>query len=409
MYKHIVLIGLNYQPNRSTGDKNYWVELVPLLAKKLNRITILSVRKHSCEVEKIYINGCNVTIKYIYPRFLETPDVKYSRPRIFWRKGAFPSWLGVIEKKLNISRIADELKSIYREYPFDNIHLMDNFGLGNKTIVKIGMFCKATTSVSAMAYQGKNPFWYHPYLKFSYNIPNLFVVSYSLAFQKKLIEIGLDKDRVRHIPWGVVPYDRDFSFLGNEQLAKKKLGLPINKPLFLWAGYIQQIQKADFLLALNQAKKALREGLNGIFYFAFKPEAKLGGDKRLNNAEDEIIVRSTTVEEFTLLKKAVDIFYSPVYNKNVILAPPLTWIEVLNEGTPIVTTNVGGADEIVDDGKTGFIAKNEEDIANNLFDISMRYQEMKESCYKKVQEKFDIHKVAEEYLKLWNIGDHSGI
>jgi len=98
MYKHIVLIGLNYQPIRSTGDKNYWVELVPLLARNLDRITILSVRKHTCEVDKLYISGCNVTIRYIHPKFLETPDVKYSRPRIFWRKGAFPSWLGVIEK-----------------------------------------------------------------------------------------------------------------------------------------------------------------------------------------------------------------------------------------------------------------------------------------------------------------------
>jgi len=409
MYKHIVLVGLNFQPNRSTGDKNYWVELVPLLAKRLNRITVLSVRKHSYKLDKFYINGCNVTIKYIHPRFLETPDVKYSRPRIFWRKGAFPSLLGVVEKKLNISRIADELKSIYREYPFDHIHLMDNFGLGNKTIVKIGIFCRATTSVSAMAYQGKNPFWYHLYLKLSYNIPNLFVVSYSLAFQKKLIEIGLAKNRIRHIPWGVVPSGHDFSFLDNKHLAKKELSLSIKRPLFLWAGYIQQIQKADFLFAFSQARKALREGLNVIFYFAFKPEAKLRGVKHLNNAEDGIIVKTTTVKEFNLLKKAADVFFSPVCNKNVILAPPLTWIEVMGEGTPILTTNVGGVDEVVEDGETGFVAKNKEDLVERLFDISSCYKEMRENCYRKVREKFDIRKAAKKYLKLWGIGDYDGI
>lgn len=37
LYKEL----LNYQLNRSTGDKNYWVELVPPLAKRLNRIAVL--------------------------------------------------------------------------------------------------------------------------------------------------------------------------------------------------------------------------------------------------------------------------------------------------------------------------------------------------------------------------------
>ena len=140
------------------------------------------------------------------------------------------------------------------------------------------------------------------------------------------------------------------------------------------------------------------KGLNGNFFFAFK--SKVEGFERLHDPEKGIFVKATTVKEFTLLKKAADVFYSHVYNKNVILVPALTWIEVLNEGTPIITTNVGDVDEVVDDVKTGLIAKNEEEILAKLFKISQCYKEMKENCYRKVQEKFDIQKVAEEYLKL---------
>jgi len=410
MYNHVVLIGLNFQFVKSTGDKNYWSELIKLLAKGLKRITIISVRKHKYGVEELYINGCYINVRYIQPKFLETPGPKYYRPRIFWRKGAFPSWLGIIEKRLDISSIANELKSVYREYPFEHIHLMDNFGLGNKTIVKVGRFFEAAASVSAISYQGKNLLLYHPYLRLSYRINNLSIVSYSASFRRKLIEIGLKENRVVHIPWGVVQSGCNYSsFINKKYMAKRDLGLSINKPLFLWSGYIQQIQKKDFILALNKAKEALDRGLDATFYFAFKPENKIENVKNLNNYGNRIIAKTTTMKEFALLKKACDVFYSPVCNKKVILAPPLTWIEVMSEGVPILTTDVGGAGEIVEDSKTGIIAKNNEEILDKLFEIRNCYKRMSDNCCRKVKEKFDIKRSAREYLKLWNIGDYNAV
>jgi len=177
---------------------------------------------------------------------------------------------------------------------------MDNFGPGNREIAKIARLCKASISVSAISYQGKNPFLYNPYLRFSYNIPNIFVASYSLAFRKKLIEIGLNKDKIKHIPWGVLLSNRSSLFIDNKNSAKNKLAIPINLPLFLWAGYIQQIRKEDFIFALNQAKKALNQGLDGVFYFAFKLETGVEEFEHLGDIGDKIIIRSTTVEEFNI-------------------------------------------------------------------------------------------------------------
>ena len=47
---------------------------------------------------------------------------------------------------------------------------------------------------------------------------------------------------------------------------KKILGIIPNKPLILWAGYIQQIGRRDFLYAYEIAKNALSKGLNATFF-----------------------------------------------------------------------------------------------------------------------------------------------
>ncbi len=394
--KHIVLVGLNFYPRRHSGDKNFWIELLPYLSGSLDKITILSVRNESVPVEKLQIDNCNIEVKYIPPRILKIGE---SGSKILFRKkNRFPGLLGVVEKVLNSRRILKELKKIYQEEPYAHIHIMDNMGFTNRIIAGKA---PSAVSVSAMAYQGRRERIYHKYLLLSYKHRNITVVPYSYSFAKKLQQIGIAKDKIKHIRWGVkVKKEDGYKY---KERYKKKIGLDTDKPLFLWAGYIQQIGPKDFILAYDSAKKALKDGLPATFFFAFKREEKAKEFRNLNNAKQGIIVRATKVEEFALLRKAADVFYSPVYNKKVILAPPLTWIEALNEGSPIVTTDVPGADEIVDNGKTGYIAENHKGIDKEIFRISKCYKEMIDSCMRKVKNECNIEESADKYLKLWGI------
>ena len=100
--RHLVLIGMNFQNKKSSGDKNFWFDILPLLAGEFKKITILSVRKEQQDIEEFNLRECIVKIIYISPSFLEAPD---QDKKIFWREGAFPAWLGVIEKLLTIKRI----------------------------------------------------------------------------------------------------------------------------------------------------------------------------------------------------------------------------------------------------------------------------------------------------------------
>lgn len=393
--KHIVLIGLNFWPCRHSGDKNFWVDMVPLLATHLDRITILSVRKNSVATEEYSIGSCKISIKYIPPKFLEIGDVQ-SR-RIFWRAGVFPREWGVIEKLLHSKRIYLEIKKLYAEAPYDQIHLMDNLGLVNRLIAGAA---PSPVSVSAMAYQGGSKLLYDSYLYLSYKHPNLTVIPYSTAYAKKFRQIGIDKNRIVRIPWGVKLPPK--SMAGEkEKRSKVLLLLPSDKPLFLWAGYIQQIQRKDFLYALKVAKQALQNGLDGSFYFAFKPESFEKRFAMFHEPEKGIFVAPTTIEQFDNLKSAADVFYSPVVNKKCIIAPPLTWIELLATGTPILTTDVPGAGEIVSNGDTGFWAQSTKTLIERMFEIREKFSAMRPACITKARCNYDIDDITKKYLRLW--------
>jgi len=395
--KHIVLVGLNFYPCRHAGDKNFWIDMIPLLAEHLDHITILSVRNNTVPTEEYSIGNCKILIKYIAPKFLEIGDIQ-SR-RIFWRAGVFPSKLGVIEKFLHSKQICFELKKLFSENPYKQVHLMDNLGLVNR---HISSSSPSPVSISAMGYQGGSKLLYDTYLRLSYKHANLTVIPYSHAYAKKIHAIGINGDRIINIPWGVkIPRENK-----NEQNRTKSNTaslVPSDKPLFLWAGYIQQIKKADFIYAFDTAKLALQKGINASFYFAFKPESFEKSFTHFHQPEKGIFVAPTNVEQFSTLKDAADVFYSPVLNKKCIVAPPLTWIELLAKGTPVLTTDVPGADEIVCDGDTGFMAKSTDALVEQMFKIKTDFSAMKHACMSKAENNYNIDDIAKKYLRLWSL------
>ena len=395
--RHLVLVGINIRRERSTGDKNFWSDLLPHIAGAYGRITIFSIRKERVEREVYTIGKTPVEIRFVAPVFLESSHSEYDRPRIFWRKGIFPSRLGVIEKVLSGIRIFRRLRKLYREHPYQQLHLMDNFGLFNRFFI---MASPAGISVSAIAYQGLKTIIYDRYLSLSYNHPGLVVVAHSKALAAKFRAIGITRSSIRHIHWGVGLPSGELEIEGRER-AKKALSLPAGKTLFLWAGYIQQIQRADFFLALRAARSTLKDGLDAIFYFAFKPETMEDEILKQHDPAAGIFIKATSVEEFSLLKSAADVFYSPLVNKNCIIAPPLTWLELLSLGVPILTTNAGGVDEAVIDERTGYIARSTDDLVRKIFIISERNREMASDCRNLALNSYDIIDSARRYLGIW--------
>lgn len=366
--------------------------MLPYFANEFKKITILSIRDNHVPVEKFFIKNCEVTIKYLPSKILQIGE---NSKKIKWE--TFPDILGNIEKFINSLAIRKELLRLYESEPYVHIHLMDNFGIGN---IIIAGSIPVSVSVSAISYWNRKKLIYDSYLKLVYNHPNLVVVPYTKAYAEKLKKLGIPSQRIKHINWGTKINGKNLSKEEKNDI-RCKLSLPLDKVIFLWSGYISSIQREDFLLAYRCARQALKEKIDAIFYFAFKSEKIAREFMHFHEPVSGIFIKATSVDEFNLLMKTADIFYSPVCKKDIILAPPLTWIEALANGMPILTTDVKGADEIVEDNKTGFIAKDEKELIDKIFQIKHAYTTMIDNCYQKAQEKYDIRNIAQNYCRLF--------
>jgi len=87
---------------------------------------------------------------------------------------------------------------------------------------------------------------------------------------------------------------------------------------------------------------------------------------------------------------------------------PLSVMEAMASGKPIISTSVGGIPELVDDGEQGFLvpANNVQALANAMFSLledSQRRLNMGLSGMKKAKEKFDIKVMANAYSELYKV------
>jgi glycosyltransferase involved in cell wall biosynthesis len=401
--QHLVLIGLDFSRNRYMGDKNFWIDMIPLLAAYCNSISVISVKKNLPKIEEYSVGKCRVRIVYVSPVVHIVEDVPH-REKGFFRKSFNVHFLTLsFEKILAVPRIMGALRSLDMLRPITNLHLMDNFGLGNRLIAALTKKLGVKVSVSAISYQGKNPLLYHAYLIASYKHPRIKVIAYSRALRELLIGLGIKASQCVRVPWGVrVDAGSKATAESEKTEMKVRIGLPRNKALFLWSGYIQQVQERDFLFALSCAREARKSGFDACFFFAFKEGYFKAEMARFDEPHENIYVRSTDKALFDLLKKAADVFYSPIVNSRCIVAPPLTWLEMLACGVPILTTMTGGADECIANDKTGYIARGREELIRDMHLLSDDYRNMGHSCIEKIRSGYDIRMCAALFVDSWS-------
>jgi glycosyltransferase involved in cell wall biosynthesis len=219
-----------------------------------------------------------------------------------------------------------------------------------------------------------------------------------MALRDRLRRLGVPDRSMRHIPWGVLPPSEAADVSAD---LRPVLGLPRDRPVYLWAGFIQQIREQDFRFAYRTALAALSKGLAASFVFAFKPEVWRSDFADLARPDEGIHTMATDAERFAELKRAADVFYSPVVRRDCIIAPPLTWIEMMALGRPIITTSVQGADELVEHARTGYLAEDESTLIEHLFRIRDDPHAMREACRGAVSKRYNLLDIRDRYLRLW--------
>lgn len=225
------------------------------------------------------------------------------------------------------------------------------------------------------------------------------VVVTTAALGNSLSErVGLRSDKIQHIPLGT-----DLSLYQpsvNKGELKEAKGINRDCKVISWFGPIENCMLQDFYFLLDSIQHMQKHLPSSIFIFAFKygipsPYVPPAGNVRFHNK----------LENIREILGITDVVVLPFSNKTWQVGLPLTIIEALASGVPVITKRHPGIDEAIIDGFNGVLVRGNEDIPQAIISLCQqedRLNEMQRNARAFAEKHFDINKVARAYIDLWS-------
>lgn len=98
----------------------------------------------------------------------------------------------------------------------------------------------------------------------------------------------------------------------------------------------------------------------------------------------------------------LDIFINTSFHEGI----PMSILEAMGCGVPVIAAKVGGIPEIIRNGIDGFIVKREKDsfvkVCMNLISNRELLFQMSENCKQRIKDYFSAERMAEQYRELYN-------
>lgn len=382
--KNVLLLGFGFYLHTNNGDKNFWLNLCKELSLMLDKIVIVSVNSSPLKFEQ---EGNIYQYNFLTSFHLNNGGERGTRLQFLKTS---PPWR-VIQRSATLIRLIPFLKKIIKSHQIQVIHLMDNFGFLTG-LVKL-FFPKLKVYATGITYNthGFPPRLYSFYQRIVFGNLDQVAVS-SKAYREKLIQHGFPNKKVKVVRWGVP--------LGN---ASDKRKTNHRNKVILWTGFTRQIKEKSFYLSLAVAKNVARKNSEINFLFAFKPECFQ--ERYGLYQEKNLKVITTDHQEFLNLLDKVELLLAPVENSNSTIAPPLSWIECMAKGIPVMSTQAPGADEVLKHCLTGFVAKSNQDLEiliEKVTEDKPLLKEVSSNAKKWVKENYNLKDIAKDYLKFWS-------
>jgi len=398
---NVLLIGIDYFASRGSSDKNFWHLMLPILAEEVQQIIVISFNYRKILAEIQTTARRNIRVYNVRPSHLgidlrPDPATVHNREKCHSHFKSPPR--SPVEYFLSFVRIRPLVRLLVAEQNITNIHCMDNFGPAMHLLRH--WVSPVPVSVSAMGYYARGPL-HNRYLQLCYRGMDA-VVPYSVAYRQKLLRLGLPEQQLHAIPWGI---DADScggaSTPDERRQLKCLLGIDPGRQLILWTGFIQQMKEKDLCASLDIAQSLVQRRDDVQFVFALKPECYRPGYRDFSAPRLRIL--STTNDVFLRLLRTADYLLSPVTHTDSIITPPLTWIEAMATGVPVVTNKVPGVDAVVLSGENGFVADSVDDIGPVLDTALSRgdQERMRERAREHIMTHYRVARSAVGYETLW--------
>lgn len=159
----------------------------------------------------------------------------------------------------------------------------------------------------------------------------------------------------------------------------------------------------DLIIAFPEVVKKVH---NARLIFAGKGEEEIKlkemvAELNLNN--NVIFAGFVSEDEKWDLLKRCDVFVLP----SAVEGHPITVIEAAACSKPVIATDVRPFPEIIKDGETGLLVPLHapDDLANAIIELALdgdKRREMGKAARKDVEERFDINKIADEYIEIYD-------
>jgi len=225
------------------------------------------------------------------------------------------------------------IAKLLRRHQIDLVQVIDNYGPG-QIVLSLLKVAKTTYQLN---YNPRYPL-YDEFIKLSLK-PFDAIITGSYTLAERLRELGVHA-KCEAVPWAIAPNLVD-NVTTNTTEARKHFGLDPKLPVVMWTGFIPMVGRREFLFSMTVAKRVTAEFENVQFIFAFKSEHF---DITYKSFEEERIrvMALNSRTDFLRLVRASTLLLCPCLNDRAIVGPPLTWLECMVHGVPVISTEVGG-------------------------------------------------------------------
>ena len=389
--KNVLLIGHDFFPYFGSGDKNYWLGMVPTLSDHVGALCFLSINHVADPKSELNLDSGAVNIFNIKPLYIFTRLGSDSKPKNSKCATSFKKPIGtIVDAPLTFVVNILTIRRIILDENIDVIHFMDNFGFSARllkllfprlrySVTHLGMY---TTS----GIRGK-------YRALTSNKMDA-VVCANRDMEAVLVESGCTSTNMISINWG----------FGSKNNYNVSLDASLNDQSIstvVWSGYTQQLGEKEFYLALEIAKEILQSTKKIQFLFLFKPEC--WNDKFQEHSISGIEIRTTSYEEFQSTLAQASCLFSPVARLNTVITPPLTWVEAMHLGVPVCTNLVPGVSTALGDVLSDYIADTKNDLSTQIMNLCENWNaEMSKQLADWSRDRYSIEKSALSYCSVWN-------